>query len=293
MYVRRAGGWSLRFPDVEAVRAVSERHLKTRWKPVDLACNIGGSAATVRTKLARGSQSIAVCIAEAVSHSFLAACGFRLADAFFVQLGAEFAADLTAQYKFEDRVLEGRHWGTRYMQREVQEIAMAPDMVDHIHSPGDLFGLYLADVVLGNPDRCTFGNVLLAHRPRSVKFDVLPIDQSDAFFHPSAMLSEELLRGRFDASGAEMLLGTERALLAGGVDMVEGAFTRIGCCRGQAASFVDSAAEEWYERAEVDPAFLVEFLEHRIDKLTLLGNKEYWMGLAQVAGGQNVLNLGV
>ena len=177
MFGRRISSLSL--SDVEAIRAVSPKHLKTRWKPVDLTCNVGGEEVTVRTKLARGPESLAVCIAEAVSHSLLAACGFRLAEAFFVEVGPEFAADLRAQYKFEDDVLEGRHWGTRYMQREVQEIELVPQIVDDLRRPEDLFGLYLADVVLGNPDRPTFGNVLLAHRHGGVTFDLLPIDQSE------------------------------------------------------------------------------------------------------------------
>ena len=51
-----------------------------------------------------------------------------------------------------------------------------------------LLRLYLADVVLGNPDRRTHGNVLLAQSASdSRKFDLIPIDQSDAFLHPSTI----------------------------------------------------------------------------------------------------------
>ena len=47
----------------------------------------------------------------------------------------------------------------------------------------NLFRLYLADVILGNPDRRTHGNVLLARNAEgSGDFDLIPIDQSDAFF---------------------------------------------------------------------------------------------------------------
>ena len=74
--------------------------------------------------------------------------------------------------------------------------------------------------------------------------------------------------------------------------MVEDAFTRIGSCRAQAASFVSNAAEEWYDRAPVDPELLEEFLEHRIETLEELGLKEHWMGLPQAAGGENVFDLG-
>ena len=78
-------------PDVEAVRAVSERPMKTRWKPVDLVCRHGEDEVTVRTKLARDQQSTAVCVAEAVSHALLLANGFRMAEPFCVVVRDEFA----------------------------------------------------------------------------------------------------------------------------------------------------------------------------------------------------------
>lgn len=106
-------------PDIEALRAVSDRPLKTRWKPVDLACRHGEEEVTVRTKLARDQQSGAVCIAEAVSHALLLANGFRMAEPYCVVVGEEFARDLTAQYGFEDPVRPGRHWGTRLMRHGV------------------------------------------------------------------------------------------------------------------------------------------------------------------------------
>jgi len=215
-----------------------------------------------------------------------------MADAYCVTVGPDFASDLTAQYGFDPPVRPGRHWGTKYMQVDVQEVQFQAQMVDDLARPGDVFDLYLADVALANPDRCTFGNVLLAQRPGGTHFDILPIDQSDAFFHPSTMLNAASLRANFDRSGAEILPGAERALLTGGSDMVEAGFSRLTACRDRVGSFVAQGAEEWFDAARVAPELLVEFLEHRVATLDTLGRKAHWLGLAQAAGGGYVLDLG-
>ncbi len=280
-------------PDAEAVRALRERPLKTRWKPVDLVCRHGEDEVTVRTKLARDRQSMAVCVAEAVSHALLAANGFRTAEPFCVVVGDEFARDLTAQYAFEESVQAGRHWGTRLMRQGVQEIEFTADLVADLADPPELFRLYLADVILGNPDRRTHGNVLLGQSTLdSRKFDLIPIDQSDAFLHPSTLIDSQRLRERFDDSGAEPLDGMERVLLDGGPSLVETCFADAKGIKGSVGDFVDACHDEWLDRASVDPALLGEFLEHRVETLETLATKEHWLGLASVdKGGQHVLKI--
>ena len=280
-------------PDVEAVRAMSERPMKTRWKPVDLVCRRGEEEVTVRTKLARDQQSTAVCVAEAVSHALLLANGFRMAEPFCVVVGDEFARDLTAQYAFEEPVRAGRHWGTRLMRHGVQEIEFTADLVDDLADPPELFRLYLADVILGNPDRRTHGNVLLA-RSTSVpgRFDLIPIDQSDAFLHPSTMIDAEGLRARFNDSGAKPIDGVDRVLLEGSPSLVETCFADAKGLEDCLGDFVDACHDEWLDRGSVDPALLGEFLEHRVETLETLAQKEHWLGLASVdTRGQHVLKI--
>ncbi len=196
--------------------------MKTRWNPVDLVCRHGEKEVTVRTKLARDAESTAVCVAEAVSHALLLTNGFRMAEPFCVVVGREFARDLTAHYGFEKPVRPGRHWGTRLMRRGVLEVEFSTDLVGRLAYPPDLFRLYLADVILGNPDRRTHGNILLAKSNSDRRrFDVIPIDQSDAFLHPSAMIRPEGLRARFDERRGQMLDGTESVLFDGGPTLVE------------------------------------------------------------------------
>ena len=117
-------------PDINALRAVSDRPMKTRWEPVDLACGHLREEVTVRTKLARSDESMAVCIAEAVSHALLLANGFRMAEPFCVVIGEQFAQDLTTQYRFAEPVRPGRHWGTRLMRRGVQEVELTASLVE-------------------------------------------------------------------------------------------------------------------------------------------------------------------
>ena len=280
-------------PDVEAVRAVSERPMKTRWKPVDLVCRHGKEEVTVRTKLARDEESTAVSVAEAVSHALLLGNGFRMAEPFCVVVGEQFARDLSAQYGFAAPVRSGRHWGTRLMRHGVQEVEFTAELVDDLADPPALFRLYLADVVLGNPDRQTHGNVLLAHStsdPR--KFDLIPIDQSDAFLHPSTMIDPHRLRGSFNDSGAKPLDGMERVLLEGGPSLVETCFADAKALGDRLGGFLDACPGEWLDRASVDPAVLEGFLEHRVETLETLAQKDHWLGLASVdTGGQHVLKI--
>lgn len=281
-------------PDVEALRAVSERPLKTRWKPVDLACRHGEEEVTVRTKLARDQQSTAVCVAEAVSHSLLLACGFRMAEPFCVIVGDQFAQDLTVQYEFENPVRPGRHWGTRLMRHGVQEVEFTAGLVGDLADPPALFRLYLADVVLGNPDRRTHGNVLLARSAsHSGKFDLIPIDQSDAFLHPSTLIDSQRLRARRDEAGAKPLDGMEGVLLDGGPSLVDTCFAEAKALGDGVGDLLDDCHDEWLDRADVDPATLEGFLEHRVNTLESLAQKDYWLGVASLnPGGQHVLTIG-
>ena len=281
-------------PDVEALRAVSEQPLKTRWKPVDLVCRHGEKEVTVRTKLARDPQSGAVSIAESVSHALLLALGFRMAEPFCVIVGDEFAHDLTVQYGFENPVRSGRHWGTRLMRHRVQEVKFNADLIGELADPSALFRLYLADVVLGNPDRLTYGNVLLA-RSASVsgKFDLIPIDQSDAFLHPSTMIDSQRLRARRDEAGAKPLDGMESVLLDGGPSLVETCFAEAKALKAGIGDGLRACHDEWLNRAGVDPAALEGFLEHRVNTLESLARKEHWLGVASLnPGGQHVLTIG-
>ena len=280
-------------PDVYADRAVSVRPMRTRWKPVDLVCRRGETEMTVRTKLARDAESTAVCVAEAVSHALLLTHGFRMAEPFCVVVGREFARDLTAHYGFKKPVRPGRHWGTRLMRRGVQEVEFSADLVGRLADPPGLFRLYLADVILGNPDRETHGNVLLAKSDSDRRrFDLIPIDQSDAFLHPSAMIQPQRFRARFDEPKGQMLDGTESVLLDRGPTLVEACFARAKGLRDRAGRFVGACHDEWLNRAGADPSVLEQFIEHRVDTLEILARKDHWLDLASInSGGKRVLDI--
>ena len=261
---------------------------------MDLVCRHGEEEVTVRTKLARDRQSGAVSIAEAVSHALLLANGFRMPEPFCVVVGEQFARDLTAQYGFEDPIRPGRHWGTRLMRYGVQEVEFTADLVGALADPPALFRLYLADIVLGNPDRRTHGNVLLARSAsHSGKFDLIPIDQSDAFLHPSTMIDPKRLRARRDEAGAKPLDGMESVLLDLGPSLVETCFAEARALKDHIGDLLDACHYEWLDRAAVDPATLGGFLDHRVDTLESLAQKDHWLGVASVdTGGQHVLTIG-
>ena len=216
-----------------------------------------------------------------------------MAEPFCVIVEKEFARDLTVQYGFERQVRSGRHWGTRLMVHGVQEIEFTADLVDELADPADLFRLYLADVILGNPDRRTHGNVLLARSDSAPRrFDLIPIDQSDAFFHPSAMIQPERFRDRFDEPKGQMLDGMERVLVEQGRSLVEACFVDAMGLRDRAGDFVGACHDEWIDRAGADPAALEEFLVHRMDTLETLARKDHWLDLASIdSGGQHAFDI--
>ncbi len=267
--------------------------MKTQWKPVDLVCRHGEEEVTVRTKLARDQRSTAVSVAESVSHALLLANGFRMAEAFCVVVGRQFARDLTVQYDFREPVKPGRHWGTRLMRHGVQEVEFTAALVSDLADPSALFRLYLADVILGNPDRRTHGNVLLAHSASdSRRFDLIPIDQSEAFLSPSILIDPRRLRAHFNSARAQPLDGMESVLLDSGPSVVETCFTDAKRLKDSLGDCLAACHEEWFERASVDPAELEGFLEHRLDTLETLARKEHWLGVASVdTGGQHVLTI--
>ena len=148
-------------------------------------------------------------------------------------------------------------------------------------------------MILGNPDRRTHGNVLLARsdsNPR--RFDLIPIDQSDAFFHPSAIVQPERLRDRFGEPKGQMLDGMESVLLKQGPSMVEACFAEAKGLRDRAGDFAGACPDEWIETAGADPTTLEEFLLHRMDTLETLARKDHWLELASIdSGGQHALDI--
>ena len=107
------------------------------------------------------------------------------------------------------------------------------------------------------------------------------------------MIDAEGLRARFNDSGAKSLDGVDRVLLEGRPSLVETCFAEAKVLKGFLGDFVAACHDEWLDRGSVDPTILGEFLEHRVDTLETLAQKDYWLGLASVdAGGQNVLTIG-
>jgi len=257
---------------------------------VDIVCDNDGEEIIVRAKLARDDESRAVSIAESVSHSLLSKLGFRMADPYIVQIGNEFAADLSKQYGFTSQIQPGRHWGTRLMGEEALNMFDMRDAVDLLYNPEQLFLLYLADVVLANTDRKTQGNVLIAKRSHSDLFDIVPIDQSESFFHPRGLLLHDGLLELRDKRCGEFLDGTEGVVLKNGNKLVTEMFMMIEGLRDFVSDFVSASAEEWYDRTGVDPGIVERVLAHRIEHVSVLADRSRWEGLCAAAEGGHVLD---
>jgi len=257
---------------------------------VDLVCDKDGEEIIIRAKLAHNDESRAVSIAESVSHSMLLKLGFRMAEPYTVQIGKEFAADLSKQYGFDSPIQAGRHWGTRLMGEEALSMFDMRDAMCLLHNPKQLFLLYLADVVLANKDRKTQGNVLIAQRPHSDLFDLVPIDQSESFFHPRGLLLNDGLWELRDRRCGEYLDGTEVVVLDNGNEFVAEMFLMVEGLLNFVGDFVSASTEEWYDRTGVDPGIVERVLAHRIEQVSALANRSHWEGLCAAAKGGHVLD---
>ena len=243
----------------------------------------------MRTKLTRADGlSRAVGVAESVSHALLEAYGFRVAEAFCVVIDEKFASSLTAQCRFDNAVLPGRHWGTRYIH-SAQGVEFSRQYLRYLQCPMDLFRLYLADVILANPDRRTHGNVLLVSATRALS-DIIPIDQSEAFFGPSILLNNEALRARSQTRRGKMLEGTDTVIFTEqDPQIVEQCFCHAKRLLPNVGTFVESCPEEWFARSGVDIETLRAFIEHRIQELDVLARKEHFLEIASLeTGGSSV-----
>jgi hypothetical protein len=276
--------------DIVAARAISAEPLPTRWKPVDLACQHAEGEIIVRSKLIRSRETAAVCISEAISYHVLTALGMRVPDSHAVIVGAEFAEEVTRQYTFEPPIRPGRHWGTTYLSNRVQEVEFDITHVPYLRTPTDIFRLFLCDILLGNPDRLTHGNLLLGESGSGGSgLEVIAIDHSDCFNHPSCMLDAKRLKQASSLAIAGWLPGTEGVVLEQNRSFPGEEIERVTALATTLCESPQHVPEEWYHHAGVDPADLEMFLKTRVEDLPVLARLDYWEGLFDAIGGGHVL----
>jgi hypothetical protein len=275
--------------EIAGVRAISAEPLVTRWRPVDILCE---GDVSVRAKLVRDGEpdTAAVCVSEAVSREVLRVIGLPVAEAHVVAITAEFARDLTGQYGFNPPVARGRHWGTTLLTSTAIEVEFCEDDVGRLREPSQLLTLFVADIVLANPDRRTHGNVLLRKTSDPRKFDLLPIDHSDCFRHPAHLRSAAALTAVRGEKIAEWLPGTELAVLRQQTGAPSAEVARVRALKAQICEAVGNAPDEWYDRAAVAPSSVRDFLEWRLDHLDELVDMSYWEGLENAIGGGHVID---
>ncbi len=274
--------------DIVAVRALSVEPEVTRWQPVDFLCE---GDVHVRAKLVRvGSpDTAAVAVSETVGHAVLAAIGFVVAEPHAVTLTQAFADDVTAQYGFSPPVSAGRHWGTTLLTDRAMAVEFSRYDMAALRDRVQMVTLFIADVLLANRDRTTYGNVLLYRGASTGGLDIVPIDQSDYFNHPPVLRSPAELERCRDTQIGIWLPGTEVVVMEMGATVVRTEIDRVRSLRAPILDAVGEVPDEWYARAGADPSVLRDFLAYRLDHLDTLVNYAYWDGLAGATGGGHVI----
>lgn len=286
----RTGRVGIPPPEIQGQSAHSSTPCEnSRWQAVDLTCDDGETERVIRTKLVRDESSAAMCVAEAIGHCTMDAVGLPVADAYAVQVSEEFAGQLEDQYDFE-QVRSGPHWGTVLNTRAVN-VELAPYLVEDLENPERLFTLYLADVLLGTPDRNTSGNVLFSSDAGRDGLTLIPIDQSDCFDHPRTLRDPENLEEARTETLADDPNGMGSALLDVGQEFLEEEFRRVRARRDDVLECVREPHGEWYDRSGVSRETVREFLAYRFEHLEELARMDHWREMIDFTGGADVLDL--
>ena len=212
-----------------------------------------------------------------------------MAECHAVIVAEKFASELSKQYGFDPPVRAGRHWGTTFIGTGSIEIEFDESNVPGLHTPLDVFRIYLADIVLGNPDRDTQGNVLLTSSGDSLTQGIIPIDQSDSFNHPSCLMDANALRNEADKPIAKWLPGIGAVMLAQSAGVAEQEMDRLIALETTLCESTEECPQEWLIGSGVDPAVIQAFMRGRIRNLKALANVEYWNGLHEATGGGHVI----
>lgn len=287
----REGEATVALREVRAVRVDAEclEPYPSRWGPVDLVCEDDGQAPTFRTKLIQDPDSAAMGVSEAVSHQVLKVVGLHVADAAAVVVEPNLADSLRRQFSLSKPVLPGLHWSTRLLTSSAAGVQYTAKTSDLLSEPLEVFTLFLADTILANEDRCTFGNVLLqSDKSKAGRSHLIPIDQSDCFKHPTVLRDMNALMASKDATIANYLPGTE-AIVFDRVDAALDEFERLRAMKDQIVSAATAAPDSWYTISNVTPTDIATFLSYRVDHLDRLGIRDHWGGMQLFKGEQYVL----
>jgi hypothetical protein len=243
-------------------------------------------------KFQTGPTSAAMCFAEAASHLVLEVLGFDLAPAAVVHIGAELAADIAAQYGIDPPIVAGRHFGTEFLEDAVgvDPKQLDPEMID---DPLAIYRVYLADILLGNDDRTTGGNLLLrVPREPGKKLVVVPIDHSEAFGAFGCLRRAGCLDGKKDSLMAKIMPCCEPIALRAGPARMTGEVGRVAALSARIRATVNEVPAEWVERGGVDHEGVQNFLEHRAANMAHVSGLPGWLARAELLREQKDLLLG-
>ena len=205
-----------------------------------------------------------------------------MAPGHWVTVSEGFAEELGKQFpELGEGVIAGPHWGTTVLHAQSVEFTAAH--AARLRTRSDLFRIYLGDVVLGNSDRTTQGNVLLLKDGRA-GFDVIPIDQSDCFDHPSGMRNANHLKSKVASSLAKALPGLDGVVLEAGEGFPEREIRRVQEIKPVLVNAARVPDPDWYGKAGVSSTDLADWLGARIDNLPELARLSLWEGMGKFNG---------
>ncbi|MEZ4416170.1 MAG: hypothetical protein R3E10_10445 [Gemmatimonadota bacterium] len=276
--------------ELHAVRTAATGPIPaTRWDPIDLLCRdpSTGAELVVRTKPQRSGPSAAMCFAEAVSHGVLRRIGIPVATGAVVHIEEELASGISAEFEMSPPVQPGRHWGTVFIPD-----SYGPDpssiRLDELADRLDLFRIYLADVLIGNNDRLTAGNVLLRPVGRG-KFETVAIDQSEAFRAFSCLQEAGCLEAGKDGLWARYLPQAEQVAVNAGASAVEQMFSQIVNLSSELRRLVNDVPAEWIDRGSVDADGAQAFLEYRAENLARIADRTGWLERCRIVEDGSLL----
>jgi hypothetical protein len=184
-----------------------------------------------------------------------------------------FASSCNEKSEIPYKVVVGEHFGT--VHRGDVEDGPPPDY-DDVADPVQLLRLWVFDTWVGDIDRDTNGNVLLAIA-NSGKFDVIAADQSDCFCGAETFCSGDFEKRMSRYGKAESVGFLARIIFQhGGPSAIRSTIDEVMQCLKHIPEVISSVPKKWWEVSRIDPTTVEEALIRRADRLEDILKPSEW-----------------
>ena len=254
----------------------------TRWTPRKIKCvdinNVDNKSELYVVKLRRRNgndiyrKASAMCISEVVATSLINEFGIKTPEPALIYISDE-SAQYYSTIQLEYSVLEGYHYGTKYIENLLPYIGDENDCLN----PMDIVKIWILDSWLANIDRNVRGNLM--YLPVNDKVEILAMDQSDCFAGAGTFCDGNIL----NIPESKIPIGKHELVIRlissdAGISIMGETIEKI--INLSKSSVLDEcvalAHEQWWEESGIDSRKVISFLRERANNLNEICDYEDW-----------------